>query len=480
MNRFGVFGLAAIAVAAAIVTTSCDNAAPPRIHNCTLDGHTWGDWVVLFRPTCTDEGRKTRACTHDATHTETVPTEPLGHEWGEWKETSAPTALEFGEETKTCRRSESCRKTRPIPPTHDCERDGHYWGEWVISIVPTIIGLGEEAKTCLRCGEYETSPIPQLEGFRISSAGANHGLALRTDGALWAWGSNVFGQLGDGTMECRDSPVRIRAGREWASVSAGANHTVALGTDGSLWAWGAGGRLGDDSAYNRGSPVRIQAGTEWASVSAGGMHTMAIREDGSLWAWGSNWPAGQLGDGATRFVLFDPESPELGGVDVHEDSHTPVQIQPGTTWKTVSAGMMHTVAIRGDGSLWAWGGNGFGQLGDGTTENRSTPVRIGAEADWVSVSAGYEHTMAIRGDGSLWAWGSNGFGRTGLGRTTGNTATPGQVRPDTTWGNVSAGDLHTVAVKTDGTLWAWGFNMNGELGDGTRSNRSSPVQVAAD
>jgi len=151
----------------------------------------------------------------------------------------------------------------------------------------------------------------------------------------------------------------------------------------------------------------------------------------------------------------------------------PIQIEG--KWKAVSAGWDHTAAIKTDGTLWAWGNNWFGQLGDGTTINSNTPVQESTHAsNWVTISAGGGHTVAIKTDGSLWTWGWNILGQLGLGDTT-NRETPVQVLPGTTWETVSAGD-HTAAIKTDGSLWAWGKNTYGQLGDGTTIDSNTPVQ----
>src|SRR3989338_2030534 len=148
-----------------------------------------------------------------------------------------------------------------------------------------------------------------------------------------------------------------------------------------------------------------------------------------------------------------------------------------TNWSSVSAGEHHTAAIKTDGTLWAWGYNASGRLGDGTTTtNRTAPTQIGTATTWSSVSAGYYHTTAIKTDGTLWAWGYNElYGQLGDGTTT-NRTTPIQIVAETTWSSVSAGYYHTTAIKTDGTLWAWGYNASGRLGDGTTTDKTTPTQ----
>ncbi len=312
----------------------------------------------------------------------------------------------------------------------------------------------------------EASATPSATWASVS-AGFSHRAAINTDGTLCAWGDNSYGQLGDGTTTSRSSPTQIGADINWASVSAGGSNTVAIKTDGSLWAWGSNtyGRLGDGTTTDRHSPTQIGADTNWASVSTGHTHTVAIKTDNTLWAWGNN-TYGMLGDGTTT------------------DRHSPTQIGADTNWASVSAaGFYHTVAIKTDGTLWAWGNNGSGQLGDGTATDRSSPTQIGADTSWASVSAGnspaVSYTVAIKTDGTLWAWGNNGSGQLGDGTTT-DRHSPTQVGADTNWASVAAGGSHTVAIKTDGLLWAWGDNGYGQLGDGTTTSRSSPTQIGAD
>ena len=247
-------------------------------------------------------------------------------------------------------------------------------------------------------------------------------------------------------------------------------HTIAVGVDGTLWSEGGNesGQLGCGTTLARDFFDQVGADTDWASIATGRSHTVAIKTDGSLWAWGGNWN-GQLGN-STRSSRS------------YHHVHVPTQVGADTDWAMVAAGSGHTVAVKTDGSLWAWGGNTSGQLGNGKGGDVDTgsyvPVQIGTDTDWAYVFAHGWYTMAIKIDGSLWAWGSN-TGGLGIG-TTEMKLTPTRVGGETSWVSVAMGSSHTVAIQEDGSLWAWGENFNGQLGDGTTRFRDYPVQIGTD
>lgn len=287
----------------------------------------------------------------------------------------------------------------------------------------------------------------------------DHTVALQSDGTLWAWGFNYYGQLGDTTTFNHYTPAHIGTDNNWVSVAAGDLHTVALKSDGTLWAWGynGAGQLGDGTTVDKHTPVRIGTANDWMSVAAGGWQTFALKSNGTLWAWGSN-SHGQLGNGTTT------------------DEHAPVRIGKLNDWVSVAGGTAHTVAIKSDGTLWAWGYNSNGQLGDSTTTERPLPVQVGSDKDWASVAAGDIHTLALKSNGSLWAWGYNDDGRLGDG-TTEQRLSPVRVGTDSDWASMKAGMYHTLALKLDQSLWAWGGNGSGQLGDGTTAEKHSPVRI---
>jgi alpha-tubulin suppressor-like RCC1 family protein len=308
-------------------------------------------------------------------------------------------------------------------------------------------------------------------------AGNEHSIARKAGGTIWAWGWNVYGQLGDGTTIERTSPVQTGTDTDWVvSIVSAGSHTTALKSDGTFWVWGSNGygQLGDGTADDISSP--IQTGTidiEGASVSvaAGVNHNLSIQSDGTLWAWGEN-TYGQIGDG----TFFDA----LTQIQVVIDS-VQYPAARNNDWITVAAGLGHSLALKTDGTLWAWGLNDRGQLGDGTTADAVSPVRISTDTDWVLVAAGGRHNLALKSNGTLWAWGSNVHGQLGNG-TLVDELSPVQIGLDTDWVAIAAGGelSHSLARKSNGKLYAWGRNNRGQLGDGTTVDKSSPVQVGTD
>ena len=238
---------------------------------------------------------------------------------------------------------------------------------------------------------------------------------------------------------------------EWATVSCGMRGVLAIKTDGTLWAWGdnADGQLGVGDYYQKDTPTQVGTDNDWATVSAGDFYTLAIKTDGTLWAWGDNG-LGELGLGT--YVDNDPDSP--------------VQVGTDNDWASVYCGAGYAFAIKTDGTLWAWGDNSGGELGiPDITTGTATPTQVGTDNDWASVacedidSGGDAYTLALQTDGTLWAWGYNELGELGVGDNVGR-ATPTQVDPGSTWSAVACGFNHTVAVNTNGTLWGWGYDLN--------------------
>ena len=287
-------------------------------------------------------------------------------------------------------------------------------------------------------------------------------------GNLWVWGRNYYGQLGDNTIAHKSSPVQtIMYGTNWMQVAGGYGHTAAIKTDGTLWTWGYNsyGGLGDNTRTHRSSPVQTVAwGSNWKQVSCGRTHTTAIKNDGTLWTWGGAG-YGQLGDNTTA------------------RKSSPVQtIAFGTNWKQVATAADHVIAIKTDGTLWLWGKNTFGQLGDNSVTQKQSPVQtVAFGTNWVQVSSGYcaTYVAVIKTDGTLWIWGDNANGKLGDNTTTKRSSPIQTIAFGTSWKQASCGFEYMAAIKTDGTLWCWGFNNSGQLGDNTIISKSSPVQTIA-
>lgn len=295
--------------------------------------------------------------------------------------------------------------------------------------------------------------------------------------ALWLWGVNNSAQLGDNTMVSKSSPVQtVAGGANWKQAAAGQYHAGAIKVDGTLWLWGVNnsGALGDNSVVPKSSPVQtVAAGTTWKQLSCGAAFSGAIKTDGSLWMWGND-SYGNLGDNSVV------------------SKSSPVQtVAAGTNWAQVACGQNHTAAVKVDGSLWLWGQNQYGQLGDNTIAPKSSPVQtVAAGTNWKQAACGNCVTAVIKTDGTLWTWGFNGDGTAGFsgqlgdGTTTWRSSPVQTVAGGTNWKQVAANGIAGLAsaiaaVKTDGTLWLWGPNQYGELGDGTTTPKSSPVQTIA-
>ncbi|MBK7148651.1 MAG: hypothetical protein IPH78_07435 [Bacteroidetes bacterium] len=313
-------------------------------------------------------------------------------------------------------------------------------------------------KNTFTCTDISPDPVAlTISPIRLTN-GYQHTQFVRSDGTLWGWGYNGYGQLGNGTTTTTNIAVQSGNASNWASVSAGYYHTVAIKTDGTLWAWGYNvyGQLGDGTTTNRTTPVQIGSATNWAKVECGIFHTAALTTTGELYIWGYNG-YGQLGDGTTTNRL------------------TPTLIFSFSKWKDISAGSYHTLGVKGDNSLWAWGYNPYGQLGDGTTTDKVSPVLVtGITGPYLSISAGFNHSAAVLSDGTVRTCGYNGYGQLGDGSTI-NRSTPVVMTGISTAVEVAAGDLHTMLRMSDGTLRACGYNGQGTLGDGTTTTRLTPV-----
>src|SRR5262249_38541034 len=295
--------------------------------------------------------------------------------------------------------------------------------------------------------------VSLLSHITVTSEGGNHG---------WAWGANTQ----------QSTPGLVRELTEVVAIAAGNGYSLALAPDRTAWAWGSNstGALGDGTTSDRYTPVQVKSLGGVGAVAAGWGHSLALKTDGTVWAWGDN-TYGPLG---------------LGSTDAHL---TPTQVSGLPEVVAVAAGKLYSLALKADGTVWAWGYNGGGALGDGSGSTRRTPVRVAGLSGVVAIAAGSSNALALKADGTVWAWGYNAWGGCGDGledaaRPTVRVA-PVQVVQLSGVVAIAAGGGHSLALKADGTVWAWGLNSGmplpalggGQLGDGTMTNRSTPVQV---
>lgn len=309
-----------------------------------------------------------------------------------------------------------------------------------------------------------SSNIPLQAGtatnWSVVFAGNSHNVGLKSDGTLWTWGRNLSGQLGNNSTTNSNVPIQIGTDTDWVFISAGDEYTLALKSNGTLWAWGenTGGQLGDGTTTNKLIPTQIGTDTNWQYVSGGTTHTLAIKSNGTLWGWGKN-NSGQIGD------------------NTNTDRTAPGQIGTDSDWQYAAASILHSVAMKTSGSLWTWGSNSNGQLGDNTIVDKNYPVNIGSMSVCSVISKGNQHTVVKKNDGTLHAWGGNASGQLGDGTNTQRLIPTAVSGAATNWATVSSKISHTAALKTDGTLWIWGANLYGQLGDGTGSAKNTPIEI---
>lgn len=316
--------------------------------------------------------------------------------------------------------------------------------------------------------------VEGLEGIEVIAvaAGDRHSMALSADGKVYTWGRNNQGQIGDGTIMHRYTPMLVRALEdvEMVAIAAGNEHSVALSVDGKIYAWGSNtsGQLGDGTRDNDLSIATVQGleDINVVAIAAGGVHTLALSDDGKVYAWGYNYH-GQVGDGTNA---------------IHRTSPLLVEGLSNREIVAIAAGTRHSMALDIYGRVYAWGSNDSGQLGDGTAKDRYKPVTVqGLEGiDIISISTGTVFSMALGMDGKLYAWGRNSDGQLGDG-TDIQRELPVLVQglDGMKVAGIAQGlsSYHSLAIMDTGQIYIWGGNYQGQIGDGTTENRPLPVEV---
>lgn len=328
-----------------------------------------------------------------------------------------------------------------------------------------VVADGTGEKTVVGDGEsgFRIVPVPtRLTPSPKGDCGAGHTVALTKDLKVQAIGANAKGQLGDGTTTYRSDPQEVSGITNARDVGAGYEHSAALTNDGTVYAWGdnAFGQLGNGGATtNETTPIMVPLPGPAAQISVALWdHNFAVLEDGRVFGWGGNG-SGQIGLGHTDPVTA-PEQVSVPG---------PITV--------IAGGANHTLFLVGGGEVYATGANYLGQLGVGNTDNQSTPVIVPGLVEVAHVAAGFEHSLAVLENGTVFAWGNNGSGQLGVGAGVGFSTVPLQVPGLDGVVEVFAGMNHSVAVRHDGTVFAWGDNSNGQLGIGSTAGQFAPQPV---
>jgi len=348
------------------------------------------------------------------------------------------------------------------------------------------LGIGETntVRAVVPVEVHGPGDVSYLNSVKAIMGGEMHNVALKSDGTVWCWGWNAFGQLGNGTTNDAWTPVQtgLTAVPPLTSVvklGGRPYFSLAVKSDGTIWAWGMNqfGQMGNGTVNNPLSVpqvlVPVMVTNSWPGgainnplqVTCGYQFGAALATNGTVWTWGSG-THGELGQGAASTSYYPAQVPDL------------------TNITAISAGWFHILALRADGTVWAWGNNSNGELGDGTTGNRSNAVQVLTVTNIVSVSGGDSHSSALAADGTVWKWGLNDVGELGNGTTNAvANPLPAKILVDKFGAGFSnivvaaARDYHNIAVKADGSVWMWGANDRGQCGDGTTNNDWRPVPV---
>jgi alpha-tubulin suppressor-like RCC1 family protein len=349
------------------------------------------------------------------------------------------------------------------------------WRRWLASSLCVLLGAlgagcgGSSRRTGQALGSVSTGPIASIAGSGFA------GYALLTNGRVWAWGDDLEGQIGTGgAWLLSATPVEVPGLTKVIAIAGGANTAYALRRDGTVWAWGddAQDELGDSGASPRQIPKRVRVPGGIVAIAAGAFSAYALRRDGTVWAWGSN-SFDQLGTGGGILP---------GGVPRRVDRLAGIV--------AIAGGSGDGYALDRDGRVWAWGDNSLGQLGPGgctaprdLTHDGSGcpvaggPVEVRGLTGVTAIAAGADSVYALRRDGTVWAWGDGSFGALGIRTGHPFVDQPVRIRGLEHVVSITAGAVTGYAIVRDGTVWAWGRGVDGELGDGSTGNQAVPTRV---
>ncbi len=305
-------------------------------------------------------------------------------------------------------------------------------------------------------------------GIYFIAIGDRHACAIKQSGELWCWGENTGSQLGDGTTTNALAPVQEKTvSQDWIDVALAETATCGIKKDNSLWCWGVNssgvlGQLGNgDLTAVISTPTQVGSDKDWAMISARHSVVCVIKSSGTLYCWGDNW-YGQLG---------------IGDTGIHQSQKfLPTQeATQSSDWKKIYVGSdKSTCAIKKDNSLWCWGKNTSGQLGDGTKIERHVPTRLGTDTDWAKAGVSDFHACAIKHDGSLWCWGDNTNGQFGDG-TKNSSLVPKMIGTEKDWIDLAVSRL-SCGLKSDGSVWCWGSFLH----DGMIEGLNTPTLLSGD
>jgi alpha-tubulin suppressor-like RCC1 family protein len=291
--------------------------------------------------------------------------------------------------------------------------------------------------------------------WNVIAGGNNHSLGLKSDGTLWAWGTNGDGQCGQGNfLGGTGAPTQVGNESNWTFIAAGNKCSYAIKNDGTLWAWGLNdfGQLGDGTLLKKNLPIQIGTDNDWQKISSGvDGHVLAIKTNGTLWAWGQN-NHGQLGLGNSSVSV-----------------NVPTQVGNDSNWSSIATGFYYTIFLKINGTLWSCGLGNNGELGNGSNVLAFVPTQIGTQNNWIKIASGMEFSAAINNENKLFSWGKNTSGQLGIGNNI-NKNSPTLVNNDTNWDEIILGLTHSVAIKNNNSVWTWGNHFNCQLGNGNPCN----------